>query len=61
MRINKTYLLLGSSLLGSSLLGFHGLLGLGRELVGVLDLDKSPGLDASFESCLQNVLLDRRL
>jgi hypothetical protein len=52
MIINKTYLLLGS---------LHGLLGLGRKLVGVLDLDKSPGFNASFKSRLQNVLLDRRL
>jgi hypothetical protein len=63
MRINETYLLLGSSLLGGGnrLLGLHGLLCLSRKLVGVLDLDKSPGLNASFKSCLQNVLLDRRL
>jgi hypothetical protein len=36
----------GSSLLGGGGSFFHGLLGLGRELVGVLDLDKSPSLDA---------------
>jgi hypothetical protein len=57
-----TYLLLRGRLgSGSSLLDLGRLLSLGRNLVGVLDLYKSPGLNAPFERSFQNVLLDDHL
>lgn len=61
-RATSTYLLLGR-LLGSSdrLLLLGSLLGFGRYLVGVLDLDQSASLNAPLESSLENVLLDHSL
>jgi hypothetical protein len=61
------YLLLGSSLLcnssllGDSLLLGGRLLGLGRKLVGSLDLHEDASLNSTLESGLQNVLLDGSL
>ncbi len=52
-----TYLL--GDLAGSGLFGT--LLGIGRQLVRVLDLDQCSGLDAFLERGFHDVLLDRRL